>query len=336
MPANLPPQYHVVEARYRAATDPAEKLAALQELWVLLPKHKHTEKMQCDLKTKLSQLRKTPGARAGGRQKPEFSIERGGAGQFWMIGPPNGGRSALLAALTTATPEVSEGLFTTKKPVPGMLTFEDVAIQVVEAPAIYATLTPKWLAPNLRLGDGVVLVFGLASDELFEGVDEVLATLQKAKVELYPPDAEAPVPDDPGVEPLPGFIVLNQADLDPGGGLAELFLDYLATRPDAPRDLPVLRVSATTGEGLADVPRRLFDALGVLRVYSKLPGKPPDLAAPFVRPKGTTVLELTEHIHKELVGRFQFARLWRGEKYVGGRVSGEFELEDRDVVEVHA
>jgi len=336
MPANLPPQYHVVEARYKAATDPAEKLAALQELWVLLPKHKHTEKMQCDLKTKLSQLRKTPGARAGGRQKLELSVERGGAGQFWLVGPPNAGRSSLLAALTTATPEISEGLFTTKKPVPGMLAFEDIGIQLVEAPAIYPTLTPKWLAPNLRIGDGVVLVFGLGSDELFEGVDEVLSTIQKAKIVLYPPDADPPEPDDPGVEPLPGLVLVNQADLDPDGSLEALFRDYLSSHADAPRGLPILRVSAATREGLAEVPRRLFDTLGVIRVYTKLPGKPPDLAAPFVRPRGTTALELAEHIHKDLVARFQFGRLWRGDKYVGGRVSGDFVLEDKDVIEIHA
>ena len=347
MPANLPPNYHVVEARYKSATDPAEKLAALQELWVLLPKHKHTEKMQADLKTKLSQLRKTPGSRAGGRQKPEFCIERGGAGQLWLVGPPNAGRSSLLARLTTATPEISEGLFTTKKPVPGMLTFEDIGIQLVEAPAIYPTLTPKWLSPNLRIGDGVLLVFGLGSDELFEGVDEVLATLERAKIVLYPPasadlsaealaEAEPDPPDEPGVELLPGFVVLNQADLDPDGGLEALLRDYLAEKGPAWAALPVLRVSAATGDGLAEVPRRLFDALSILRVYSKLPGKPPDLAAPFVRPRGTTVLELTEHIHKELAARFQFARLWRGDKYEGGRVSGDFVLEDRDIVEIHA
>ena len=336
MPANLPPNYHVVEARYKAATDPAEKLAALQELWVLLPKHKHTEKMQADLKTKLSQLRKTPGSRAGGRQKPEFCIERGGAGQFWLVGPPNAGRSSVLAGLTTATPEISEGLFTTKKPVPGMMTFEDIGIQLVEAPAVYPTMTPKWLSPNLRIGDGLVLVFGLGSDELFEGVDEVLATVERAKIAPYPPDTDPEPPDEPGVEPLPCLVLLNQADLDPDGGLEALFRDYWALKGPAWAGLPVLRVSATTGEGLADVPRRLFDALGILRVYSKLPGKPPDLAAPFVRPRGTTVLELTEHIHKELAARFQFARLWRGDKYEGGRVSGDFVLEDRDVVEVHA
>jgi len=330
MPANLPPNYHVVEARYRAATDPAEKLTALQELWVLLPKHKGTEKMQAELKAKMSALRKTPGSRAGGARKPECAVERGGAGQFWLVGPPQGGRSALLRALTQAEPEVSEGLFTTRLPVPGMGRFEDVALQLVEAPAIYPNMTPKWIGPNLRISDGLVLVFGLGYDEVLEGVEEVRGTLERAKIALYRPGDEPPDPDDPGVEPLPGVVVLNQADLDPGGELVEL------VRGELPWDLPVLATSVTTGAGLPELLRLLYESLGVMRVYAKPPGKPPDMDAPFVVPVGATVLELTERIHKELAARFQFARLWRGERYTGGRVSGDFALEDRDVLEIHA
>jgi ribosome-interacting GTPase 1 len=332
MPANLPPHYHDLEARARAATDPAEKLALYRELWVLLPKHKHTEKMQADLKSKMSRLRKEPGSRggSGGRGKLEFQVERSGAGQVFVIGPPNAGKSALLRALTSATPEVSEAPFTTKKPVPGMMKFEDVGIQLVEAPAVFPGLTPKWLGPHLRICDALVLCFGLGQDDLLERWDDVRAELERAKIVAYNPDAEAPEPEDPGLEPLPAFVFLTQADLDAGGEMRALFEEYSRT------DLPILTLSTVSGQGLAEVPGRLYRTLGLMRIYSKLPGKPPDMESPFVVPAGTDVVGLTAHIHKELVERFQFARLWRGERYEGGRVSGDFVLEDKDVVEVHA
>jgi uncharacterized protein len=330
MPANLPPPYIAAEERYRQGREPAEKMAILQEMWTLLPKHKGTDKLQAELKAKMSKLRKTPGSRGGGARKPEFHVERSGAGQFFLIGPPGAGRSSLMRALTSAEPEVSEGMFTTKKPVPGMMRFEDVAVQLIEAPPLFPSMTPKWLYPNLRIGDGLILVFSLGNDEVLERWDEVKEDIARAKVVLHPPDEEPPDSDDPGIEPLPAWILMNKADLDEDGVIEEIFRDYVDW------DLPMLRVSATTGEGLEAFPRQVWDSLQMLRVYTKLPGKPPDLKAPFVLPRGRHVIDLTERIHKDLVPRFEFARLWRGERYTGARVSGEFELLDGDVVEVHA
>ena len=71
MPANLPPQYSKAEEEFRKATSPAERLDKLQEMFRLLPKHKGTEKLQSDLKQKISRLKDEleggkPGAKKGG------------------------------------------------------------------------------------------------------------------------------------------------------------------------------------------------------------------------------------------------------------------------------
>ena len=333
MTANLPPTYHVAEAKYKAATDPAEKLSLLHELWTILPKHKGTDKMQADLKARMAKLRRTPGARAGGVRRPEFTVERSGAGQFFLIGPPNAGRSSILSALSSADPEISEGQFTTRKPVPGMMRVDDVGLQLIEAPAIYPGMTPKWLAPTLRVVDGLVLVFGLGSDELLEGFDEVMSTLKAAKIVPYTPGDDAPMPEDPGLEPMPCFVLLNQADLDPDEELSALFHEYVE---ETLAGLPVLRVSATSGEGLKAFGQAVWTSLDLIRIYTKLPGKPPDLKKPFVVPREATVIDLCGRIHKDLIPRFEFARLWRGERYTGARVSADFELKDKDILEIHA
>ncbi|MBN2431943.1 MAG: 50S ribosome-binding GTPase, partial [Acidobacteria bacterium] len=120
MPANLTPQYLEAEQRYKRATQPDDKLAALQEMMSLIPKHKGTEKLQADIKRKIAQLRKETQkkGKAAKRHDPS-NIPREGAGRVVLVGPPNAGKSALLAALTNAQPEVAPWEFTTRLPEQG-------------------------------------------------------------------------------------------------------------------------------------------------------------------------------------------------------------------------
>src|SRR5437588_7866925 len=104
MPANLPPQYNKVEEEFRKASTPAERLETLREMYRLLPKHKGTEKLQSDLKQKMSRLKdELDQARAGGKKTGvSYRVPHEGAGQVALVGPPNAGKSAILAALTHA------------------------------------------------------------------------------------------------------------------------------------------------------------------------------------------------------------------------------------------
>src|SRR3954468_5143466 len=103
MPANLPPQYSKAEEEYRRAGTPTDRLEKLREMFRLLPKHKGTEKLQSDLKQKISRARgELEGSKAGGSKKGGVShrVPHEGAGQIVLTGGPNAGKSALLAALT--------------------------------------------------------------------------------------------------------------------------------------------------------------------------------------------------------------------------------------------
>src|SRR5690349_12659557 len=126
MPANLPPQYSKAEEEYRRATTPADRLEKLRVMYRLLPKHKGTEKLQSDLKQKISRAKdEIESVQAGTKSKVGLShhVPHEGAGQVVLVGAPNAGKSALLAALTAARPEVAAYPFTTRAPQPGMMSW---------------------------------------------------------------------------------------------------------------------------------------------------------------------------------------------------------------------
>src|ERR1051325_6656304 len=135
MPANLTPQYMEAEKRFKQAGSLPEKIAALEEMMATVPKHKGTEKLQAELKKKMSALRKDAEhqQKSGGRREFHL-VEREGARQLALVGAPNSGKSQLLRSLTHALPEVAEYPYTTRTPIPGMLVFENVRLQLVDLP----------------------------------------------------------------------------------------------------------------------------------------------------------------------------------------------------------
>ena len=335
MPANLPPDYKRLEGEYRKATAVEDKLEYLKQMLALIPKHKGTDKMQAELKAKISKLKRMPKKKGGGASNtPEYFVERSGEGQVYLIGPPNAGKSALVSAVTRADPEVSDGYFATRKLIPGSLEYEDVGIQLVDTPSLFEGFTPKWVFQCIKLSDYVLLTFGLDDDGLLERFDYCVEKLRSFKIELVHPVEDDEDDDEErsiGIAYMPTTIILNKGDYDPDGELVELFREYTEDR------LPVRVVSATqdpAGSALT-LGELLFDHLELVRVYTKIPGKPPDLKRPFVLHRGDDVFRLAKEIHKDVLKKFKYARLYRDTHPPGIRVSGNFELRDKDIIEIH-
>lgn len=329
MPANLPPQYSKAEEEYRKATSAAERLEKLRELFRLLPKHKGTEKLQSDLKQKISRAKDDLEGAKGGVKKSGVShrVPHEGAGQIVLVGAPNSGKSALLAAVTHAKPAVAPYPFTTRAPQPGIMHWEDVAIQLVDLPPITVDFHEPWVTSVIRSADAALLVADLASDDVADATDAVLACLSQSHTELV---GTLPFDDeDESLRHIKTLVIANKTD-------AEGALDRLAVIREwfSPR-FPILPISVERQEGLDDLRRATYDLLGVVRVYTKIPGKPVDRTKPFTLPIGSTVLDLAREIHRELEQTLKFAKLWGTGVFEGQTVKRDHELHDGDVVELH-
>jgi ribosome-interacting GTPase 1 len=313
MPANLSPEYLEAEQQYREARTPAEKIAALERMLATIPKHKGTEKLQADIKRRLSQTRKEAQQKKGGAHAaPFYQVEREGAGQVVLIGPPNAGKSQLVARLTNARPEVAGYPFTTRIPTPGMMHFEDVQIQLVDLPPISPEFTEPWLPQVLRYASLGVLMVDVNDPEVLDQIDYIEQRLDGWRVRRPP------------------LLAANKADLPGARDNFQALQDLLGER------YRCLLISAETGEGLDRLARALFEGLELVRVYTKAPGKKPDLTAPFVARRGDTVVDVARMVHKDFAEKLKFARLYRldGDRD-GIMVERTYLVQDRDILEFH-
>ena len=208
MPANLTPDYLEAERRFKSAKTTEEKIAAIEEMMATIPRHKGTEKMQADLKRRLSKLRAEQARRPTSRAGIIHRVEKEGAGQVAMVGPPNSGKSLLVRRLTHAMPEVADYPFTTRVPLPGMMPFEDVQIQLVDLPPVHPDFPESWLYQIIRNADAALLVVDLSDPDLLEDLETTLGQVANAKVQLD----QAELPSTPGWLRKRTLLVANKID----------------------------------------------------------------------------------------------------------------------------
>lgn len=337
MPANLSPEYKAAEAAFRKAREPRERLDLLREMLRTIPKHKGTEHLQADIKARIKDLSAELETthKAGRHGGPSVATHREGAAQIALIGPPNAGKSLIHSRLTGSDATSAPYPFTTQLPLPGMLTHEDVHFQLVDLPAISREHPVPWLATALQSADAALVVIDLSDTASTDQIDELTSLLVERKVRLIEwwdsDDAdEAPFDDDPFVLRLPTLLLANKCDAvhDADGELAVL-RELTAMR------YPSLVISAATGHGMGDIGAWLFEHLGVVRVYTKLPGKAPDNARPFTLRRGQTVRDVARLVHKDIERTLRYARVWGHSGFDGQQVGPDHVLADRDVIELH-
>lgn len=328
MPANLTPQYHKAEASFRQAQTPEEELQWLQVMLREIPKHKGTDKMQADLKAKISKLKTDVQKKASAPVKAN-KIPRQGAGRVLLVGAPNAGKSALLKALTRATPEVAPYPFTTQSPQPGMMLFEDVPIQLIDLPPITADFFDLGTLNLVRGADVVWLVIDVASDTVIEDTQAVLEKFSEGKTKLG--NDTALDEEDIGVSYTATLVVYNKCDVPDAQDRLAAIREFL------PLSYPFLEVSAESGAGLDDLRRWTFEKLDVVRVYTKHPKqKEPDMSKPFTIKRGETLVEVAEQVHHEMAAALKGARVWGKSLHAGTPVKPDYQPEDKDVVELNA
>ena len=202
MPANLTAEAKAKWQAAQYATNPREKLQALQEFLSEVPKHKGNERLRAQVKRQIAELRQDitaqRGRRTGGRSP--WSVDREGAAQVMIFGATKSGKSSLLSSLTNAHVEIASYVYSTQYPAPGMLQYEDVQIQLVELPAPnYVAGEERYLIQSestslIRQCDGLILVVDLSNDPTSQ-LELILSSLEaihisthkaKTRVEIVP------------------------------------------------------------------------------------------------------------------------------------------------------
>ena len=325
MPANLPPQYFEAEKRYRSAKEPEEKIAALQAMLAIMPRHKGTDKLHAALRRKIARFSQEAERKFATARRAGFYISREGAGQVMLVGPANAGKSQLLAAVTEAIPEIAEYPFTTKTPIPGMMKFEGIQIQLVDTPPIGRKEVRVLLSNVLRNADIIAIVIDLSREPVSQ-VEAALQGLREARIE--------PLTDDgtqvtPGSYPRRMLIVGNKNELAGSNENWQRLCSQYA------RLFPLVSISAREGDGLEEFKRAIYQALNIVRVYTKTPGSKADMTDPMILEKGSTLGEAAESLHKDFRQNLKYAVVWGSGKYDGQRVSKGHVLQDGDIVEFH-
>ncbi len=312
MPANLPPHYFEAEKRYRAAKDPADKIAALEEMLAIMPKHKGTDHLKADLRRKIARLSQSAERKAA-TQRASMLIDKEGAAQVVVVGLPNAGKSSLVSAVTGASPTVADYPYTTQSAIPGMMGFQNINIQLIDVPPITEQSFDWWLPHMIRRADAILIAVDLSGDPRAD-VAGVLKALDDKKI------------------PLEGAKVLavgTKLDM-PGAGEG-----FEALKDKYGDGFPLAAVSAQVGDGLDDFRRAVYDVLGVIRVYTKAPGKKPEMDDPIILRRGSTLADAAEDVHKDFAVRLRYARIWGSGKHDGIMVKRDHVLQDGDIIELH-
>ncbi len=326
MPTNLPAEYYNAEERYKEAVTPQERIARLEELISTVPKHKGTDKLRADLRKRLSKLKTEAQSKKGAsRHTSVFSVDKEGAGQVAVIGPPNTGKSSLVTALTNASPEIAPAPFTTWTPTPGMMFYEHVPIQLIDTPPLHSSYVEPAFMDMLRRCDMLLLLLDLETDPPTQ-LEDSIALLAEHNIR---PFSEKKGGDfDPRTRYKPFLYAANKYDDEEDDEVWEIVQELMDS------SISLLPISARTGRNLESLQRTIFERLRLMRVFSKPPNEEPDFSAPFVLEEGSTIEEFAEKVHRDFFEQLKSARIWGSGSFDGQIVSRDHVLRDGDVVEL--
>ena len=314
MPANLPPQYFEAEKNYRLAKNTPEKIAALEEMLAIMPKHKGTDHLKAELRRRIAKLTQASEKKSA-TQRASMLIQKEGAAQVVVIGPPNTGKSQLVSAITSASPTVAEYPFTTQQATPGMMEFENIQIQLIDTPPLTTQSFEWWLPHMIRRADAILVVVDLSEAPLAQ-VEAITTQLENMRIEI-------------GQDKPKALIIGNKLDLENAKE------NYIALKNKYGEQLPVIAISAKEGIDLEELKHKIYQTLDIIRVYTKAPGQKPDFTEPIILERGSTLQDAAAEVHKDFIHKLKYARIWGSGKHDGVMAKRDHILQDGDVIELH-
>lgn len=329
MPANLTPQYLAAEERYKQAKDDREKMKALKEMMANIPKHKGTEKLQADIKRKIARLKdEIDTKKTRGGHRFSYSVEREGAGQVVVVGPPNVGKSLLISNLTGTPLEVADYPYTTRIFQPAMMQYEDIQVQLVDLPPLSEEFTENWVSSLIRIADMMMLVVDASRDDLLEQVETTLSILDRFKIKPKAITAGDTI-DVAYWSILKTLLVANKIDLPGADQNYEILQEFYAGK------FELIPASALAKTDLQHVIATILRLLAIIRVYSKRPGHEAETNRPYTFQQGSTLIDFAKAVHKDFAEKLKFARVWGSNVFDGQRINKDYILQDKDIIELH-
>jgi len=296
---NQSPFYHQAEARFLSAKTNEEKITALEEMIRECPKHKSSEKMLANLKTRYKKLLEQTEKSKKNKKSSKSGIKKEDM-QAIIIGKTNSGKSSLLNLLTNASPEITEYPFTTKQPVVAIMHFSGTNIQLIENPAIESEYYDKGLTNS---ADVLLIII----TELNQ-IQEIESSLNKISGKR--------------------IIVFNKSDK-----LNENEKRKISSNLQSKKHNFIL-ISCKTEEGIEELKNKIFQSFSKIRVYTKEPGKNVRREKPLILEKGQTIKDVAEKILHGFAKDVKEARVTGpSSKFPNQRVSLNHQVMDLDVVE---
>jgi ribosome-interacting GTPase 1 len=207
-----------------------------------------------------------------------------------------------------------------------MMEFENIQIQLIDTPPLVVNTSVFWFPPLLRRADILLIIVDL-SDNPLEQMETTISVLAGMRISLD----KSKTQNEDGRELMYKKVVIvgNKLDLDQGGKNLKDLKDMYSNR------FPVVGISAKDGTGIEEMKQTIYQVLDSIRVYTKRPGGKADMTEPVVLPRGSTLEDAALSIHKELLARLKFARVWGSGKHDGVMVGRDHILQEGDIIELH-
>jgi len=346
MPINATPEYQKAEIKYHEARTIIEKIKALQEMLRVCPKHKGSEALQREIKTKLSKLKDLQDKQKSQGSRFQVSVKKEGAAQVVILGVPNSGKSTLLSKLTNAKPEIAEYPFTTKLPEVGVMDYDGIKVQVVEIPAVTEGFSARDLGPTflgiVRQAELIVIISN--EDSELELIKNELAN-SNIIIDKKRPGINIKKAGTGGIM----FVGKIKGSLDKAKKILRDHGIHNGTIEFQEKNLTLKELEEVLTEGIAyvniitinkkdklkDIKKKIWKNLNLIMVYTKQPGKEKE-HPPIALAKGSTIKELALRVHKDFLKKFKFARVWgTSVKFQGAQSGLTLKLHDGDTVEFH-
>ncbi|MEM4261591.1 MAG: GTPase [Candidatus Diapherotrites archaeon] len=355
MTTNAGPEFFAAQKKYQEASTHEAKLEALKEMLRFAPKHKSSENLVAEITFKIAKLKKELERQKELQAKKgsgaSLNIKKEGAGQVVIVGMPNSGKSTLLKNLTNVNVEIAPYPFTTTKPEVGMMNYEGALVQIVEVPAIVegsseGKANGTQLLSLVRNADAIILLY-----RSLEEKDLVVKELEKANIVVVRSKPKITIQhnsfnglnvsgknflkisEERLLELLKKYGVQNCDVILEEEATEEKIVEVLESNTDYK---PCLFLQTGFEYKLNDLKERIFKLLNKIIVYTKKPGFEPDLSKPLVLKEGSTIKDAAELVHKEIAKNLKYARLWGSAKFPGQRVSKDYKLQNKDIIEINA